>query len=470
VVEQKISGPNHFSADFYVERDATAIVLEFSLTNSHNNLEQDIFKVRSCSIRPVVKFAFDGELTVEPEPAAVVAAGAGWNVAGHTPARARKAATSRSSRMVCSIRGTHGTRSNLPPALAQARETDYGTRMTRWRFVVLLTLVVLALISAGCGRFVARRMVQAPNSYAAWMAPEARVKLAFSSQFPTNFAAHAVDVGPPRARLRYRIVDPADYQLRVSSTNWVQRGRTHFKFTFTADLPGEPTVWTPDPRGTVLLLHGYGMGEFSTAPWALRLAEDGWRCVLVDLRGHGASTGKQIHFGLTETNDLTQLLNTLARHNQLVEPVAVLGESYGASLALRWRSVEPRVGQVVAIAPYARLSTAILNIRREFAPCLPKPFITAGLRKLPSLLKVEPEELDTLTVLDRHPVDALFVAGANDTISPPAEVRRLRDQSGAGGRFLVIPGATHEALLYFFDDLVPSVLDWLNQSSDPDAA
>ena len=294
------------------------------------------------------------------------------------------------------------------------------------------------------------------------MSPDVPVELAFSPRFLTNFATQVADVGPPPAQLTYRIVDPADYALQVVSTNWSQHGRTHFKFSFEANVPGRPIAWTRAPRGTVVLLHGYGLAQFSTAPWALRLAQEGWRCVLVNLRGHGTSTGKRVYFGLTETNDLTQLLDTLERHDQITEPVAVMGESYGASLALRWKSVEPRVDRVVVIAPYARLSTAILNIRREYAAWVPKPFITAGLRRLPSLLNVDPGDLDTLSVLAGHPLVALFVAAANDEITPVDDVRRLHDQAGADSRFLVIPGATHEAVLYFFDDLVPPVLDWLN--------
>ena len=337
--------------------------------------------------------------------------------------------------------------------------------MIRSRIVLWLALLGVIMISAGCGGYVARRMVQAPNSYPAWLSPAAPVELAFSSQFLTNFAPRIVDVGPPSAQIHYRIVDSADYQLAVTTTNWTRRARPHFKFTFKATLPAHPTPWTQAPRGTVVLLHGYGLAQYATVPWALRLAEEGWRCVLVDLRGHGASTGARVHFGLIETNDLSQLLNTLERDQQLVEPVAVMGDSYGAALALRWRTVEPRVGPIIAIAPYARLSTAVLNIRREYAAWFPKAFIQAGLRRLPRLLEVNPDELDTLTVLDRHPVDALFVAGAGDRIAPVADVLLISKQAGAGSRFLEVPGATHEALPYFFDDLVVPVLEWLDGGS-----
>ena len=339
-------------------------------------------------------------------------------------------------------------------------------RAIRSRIVLWLLLPGVIAISAGCGGYVARRMVQAPNSYPAWLSSAAPVELAFSSRFLTNFATQVVDVGPPPAQIRYRIVNPADYQLQLTTTNWVRRDRPHFKFTFKANLPGEPTFWTPAPRGTVVLLHGYGLAQYASVPWALRLAQEGWRCVLVDLRGHGASTGARVHFGLVETNDLSQLLDTLARDQQLVEPVAVLGDSYGAALALRWQSVEPRIGPIIAIAPYARLSTAVLNIRREYAAWFPRICIQAGLRELPRLLEVDPDELDTLTVLDRHAVEALFVAGADDRISPVTDVHMVWEQAGAGSRFLEIPGATHEALPYFFDDLVVPVLEWLDSGLD----
>jgi pimeloyl-ACP methyl ester carboxylesterase len=308
-------------------------------------------------------------------------------------------------------------------------------------------------------------MVQAPNSYPDWVAPRAPVELDFSPRFLTNFARHFAEVGPPPARLAYRVVDPADFGLEVASTQWLERGRPRCRFSFQATVPGPTNAWSRAPRGTVLLLHGYGLAQYSMAPWALRLAEDGWRAVLVDLRGHGKSTGQRVHFGLVETNDLTQLLGVLEQRGLLTAPVAVLGESYGAALALRWQAVEPRIDRLVALAPYAQLSTAVLNIRREYAPWFPKFVIAAGIKRLPRVLGVSAADLDPLTVLDRQPGLALFVAGSDDRIAPIREVRRLSDRALPGSRLVVVDRATHEALAYFFDDLVAPVLDWLNHGS-----
>jgi len=181
----------------------------------------------------------------------------------------------------------------------------------------------------------------------------------------------------------------------------------------------------------------------------------------VDLRGHGKSTGQRIYFGVHETRDLSQLLDALAQDGQLAQPVAAIGESYGAALALRWKTVEPRVGRVVAIAPYAELSNAVLNICHEYAGCLPQAFVKAGLKQLPSLLMVDPGQLDTTRLLARSPVAALFAAGTEDKITSVADVRRLYQEAAPGSELVVVPEATHEAVTYYFKDLVPPVLAWL---------
>jgi pimeloyl-ACP methyl ester carboxylesterase len=331
--------------------------------------------------------------------------------------------------------------------------------MKHWK---LLLLVILALQTAGCGSFVAHSIARAPNRYPTWFSAEAPVMLAFNPKMLTNFVAHFVDVGPPPARLCYRVIDPAEYDFKVSSTNWLDKGKKEYQFDFHATVPGRTNLWTASPRGTVLLLHGYGVAQFSMLPWAFPLAQDGWRCVLVDLRGHGESTGKRIYFTVLETNDMNRLLAQLAHDKELKQPVALMGESYGAVLALRLKSVDPRIGPVVAIAPFASLSNAVLNIREQYCDWVPQWMVRAGMKKLPSLLDIPATEFDTTTVLRRNPVRALFVAGAEDDIAPPAELKEVQVLAAPGSPLIIVPEATHEALTYYFKDLLPVVVPWLD--------
>jgi pimeloyl-ACP methyl ester carboxylesterase len=324
-----------------------------------------------------------------------------------------------------------------------------------------LLLVGLAFNLTGCGTIAAHALVHAPNRYPSWFAPQPPVMLALSPDFFTNFPVHFVAVGPPRAKLCYRIIDPADYHLKISTTNWVEHGKKQFEFGFHAIIPGQMNVWTTAPRGTVILLHGYALAQFAMTPWGVRLAEDGWRCVLVDLRGHGKSTGHSIYFGIKETTDLIQLLDKLDHDHQLAGPVSVMGESYGAALALRLKGLDPRIHSVVAIAPYASLSNAVMNIRNDYASWFPKWWLRSGIEDLPYVLQVPAAELDTSTVLKRRPVPALFVAGSDDHIAPVAVVQQLKALASPESELVVVSDATHESLTYAFEDLVAPILAWL---------
>jgi len=66
-------------------------------------------------------------------------------------------------------------------------------------------------------------------------------------------------------------------------------------------------------RPAILLLHGYLQDKRSVTSWAVRFAQAGYRCALVDLRGHGASTGIHISFGAFESRDLQTVLDDLER-------------------------------------------------------------------------------------------------------------------------------------------------------------
>ena len=329
------------------------------------------------------------------------------------------------------------------------------------RFVFFACLAFLVCSAAGCGNFVARRMVQAPNTYPHWLAPSPRVQLVFRENFITNFPARFVEVGPPPVRLRYRVVNPADYDCVATSTNWLRRSRQYHRFTFSATVPGVTNSWTANPQGTVVLLHGYGVGAFAMSPWAVRLAQEGWRCVTPDLRGHGGSTGRRIFYGTKEVNDLRQLLDELDRNGKLAQPVHVVGDSYGATLALRWKIEDPRIDRIVSISPYAYLSNAVLNISHDYAKWLPQSMLRSGIKRLPELLEVQPDTLDTVSLLQKSPVKALFIAGELDEITTVADVQQVCNAAATGSRLLVIPKATHEALPYYFDDLVHPVLNWL---------
>jgi pimeloyl-ACP methyl ester carboxylesterase len=161
--------------------------------------------------------------------------------------------------------------------------------------------------------------------------------------------------------------------------------------------------------------------------------------------------------------ELTALLTHLRSSGRAPGPVVALGVSYGAAIALRWAGEDPRLDSAVAIAPYSQLDVAIENVRADFASWVPAAWIRAGARRLPEVLGVAGEELDTLRVLARRPVPALFLAGANDAIAPPGAVEALQNVSRPGRRLWVLHGSNHEALPFRFQEMAPVVERWMDE-------
>jgi len=199
------------------------------------------------------------------------------------------------------------------------------------------------------------------------------------------------------------------------------------------------------------------------APWGFFLAEQGYRCVLVDLRGHGRSGGRQIHFGPVESRDMAELLTGLARLGHISGPVGVLGDSYGAAIALRWAADDPHVRTVVAMAPYARLSTAMEGIRKTYARWVPATWVQAAAKELPGLLAERGDALDTTSIAGRIRVPVLFVAGGRDVVAPVGDVRELQRSVVADSKVVVLDEAIHESLPYDFQRLGPVVREWFEE-------
>jgi pimeloyl-ACP methyl ester carboxylesterase len=241
----------------------------------------------------------------------------------------------------------------------------------------------------------------------------------------------------------------------------MEHGRQIARFDFDAVVPAPPAKMAP--RGTVFLLHGYALDQETMLPWALWLGERGWTSVLVDLRGHGQSTGRQVGFGPLEAKDLDRILAHLDSAGRLPRPLVAMGNSYGASVALRWTANQPALDSAIAVAPYAALLPAIDRLRGDYVPWMPRWLVMAGARQLPRVLGQPATELDTTTPLSRRAIPALFVAGGADAIAPATEIGRLRELAMADSEVLVVPGANHESLPFRFPELADAVARWLER-------
>jgi pimeloyl-ACP methyl ester carboxylesterase len=331
-----------------------------------------------------------------------------------------------------------------------------------------VTSLLLCLVCGGCtspGKL-ARTALQAPNQHIKIPAEFERL----GAILATNFPIERITVGPPPAMLDLMVMEPGDYNSKLNSTITVHHSQHHgdtnrYDFNFTFDLSRYAPKSKPsakDIRGTIFLLHGYGLNKEAMMPWALVLAEAGYRVVLVDLRGHGHSTGDRIYFGGIERTDLVQCLDTLWQRHVCEGPVGALGISYGAVLALQWAAIDPRLQSVAAISPYPDPRTAVDRYLRTFAPNLTWRTDRKAAALVASHLAEFPD-LATETAVRQIKRPILFVRGENDEVCLKEDLSRFQAAAQPGSEVKEVPLANHLVAGMCITQLRDLVTEWFHR-------
>ena len=322
----------------------------------------------------------------------------------------------------------------------------------------------LLLAFTGCtpSSYLARKMIEAPNRVPAFVRPEGRVVLRWPPGMMERFPGGTNVVGNPAVPLRWILVEPAKFRMETRMEIRAMGRHPGADIRFSFHMPAEGLPPAEPAKGTVFVLHGYGMDLESMFPWAIYLADAGWRAVLVDLRGHGLSGGRQVGFGTLETNDLRELRLGLEREGRIDGPCVVLGHSLGGALALRWAAVDSSISGAVALAPFAEFPTAAERLRREYAAWLPSGWVRRAVRRVPGRLGVEPTALNTTDAIRDRGVRGFIVMAAGDQVAPPSDGARLRECLGAGSGWMIVGPATHETMPFVFEQHGGWIREWLD--------
>jgi pimeloyl-ACP methyl ester carboxylesterase len=326
-----------------------------------------------------------------------------------------------------------------------------------------VTLAWAALLLGGCvSSILAHKVVAPPN--------KSGIKPLFADseivrRAPDAFAATwTVDVGPPKAKIAVASIEPGDYGFIYDLKMSYPAGKDPHIDSFTAYWRPAYQARRMPARGTVLLLHGYLQNRSFVVPWAVRLAQAGFRCVLLDLRGHGASTGDHISFGAFEAHDITQVLDDLARHGWDVSHVGLFGVSYGASIALLTAGHDHRVSTVVALEPFASAERAVPELMRaafanEARGITDRQFAAAHVKEA-RIAGFQWSQADIHAALARTQAPVLFIHGGKDTWLSPDHSRELLEQAPGGSRLVLAPLDTHISLPLQVERFAPQVVEW----------
>lgn len=273
-----------------------------------------------------------------------------------------------------------------------------------------------------------------------------------------------IPVGPPHAVLAVDVIEPGYYQLKhIFTLQKKENGGARLSVSIDFK-PRDANQPKQEARATVVLLHGIFMSKETMMHWGVYLAEHGYRSVLVDLRGHGHSTGKWITYGQLESTDLIQVADELVRRGLAEQGLGVIGMSYGAVVGIHWASQDPRVRALVALQPYSDLESAVVGVARGNFGSITKgisdnTFHHAILRA-PSMAGFSWTEVDVLSSVRRLKIPLLVYHGKDDNWVLPSHSEAIAAVAPEGSQLYIMHGEYHESLSLRLDPIAKGVIDW----------
>jgi pimeloyl-ACP methyl ester carboxylesterase len=271
------------------------------------------------------------------------------------------------------------------------------------------------LAAPGCAPALGTLIVRAPNHGQDWIAgsplPSVEELAGVDEQF-------TVEVGPPEATLSVSIVEP----------------------------PQAP------PRGTILVLHGVWGRSVTMLDTARVLANAQYRAVLVDLRGHGRSSGDWMTYGVQEAADLSQVIDELDRRSLLAGPLGVYGISFGATTAIHLAGRDQRVASVVAVAPFSAMRQEVPHYARTALPGVGTAISDATFQEAVDeagqRAGFDPDAADAALAIAQARAQVLILHGADDWLVPPGHSERIRTAAPDRTQVVLIPDRGHTTIWF----------------------
>jgi hypothetical protein len=192
---------------------------------------------------------------------------------------------------------------------------------------------------------------------------------------------------------------------------------------------------TGERRGTIVYLHGVADNRASVVGVAQRYVPRGYDVLAYDSRAHGDSSGEACTYGYYEKRDLMKALNFLQ-----APPVAIIGVSLGAAVAIQTAALDARVASIVSISTFSDLRT----VASERAPFFAS---AANIRDALALAETQGhfvvDEVSPLKAAAHLSIPVLLIHGAEDHETAPAHSERVYKALAGPKRLVLLPKTGH---------------------------
>ena len=205
--------------------------------------------------------------------------------------------------------------------------------------------------------------------------------------------------------------------------------------------------WVPakNPRGTVLLAHGYRSTVLLDLGFAFEFYHSrGFNLLIPQQRSHGESQGKFITFGVKESQDI---LSWIHFHNKTFGdyPIVLNGISMGASsvLYLADRKLPTNVKGIIADCGFTSPKDIIAEVYERIIrlPVIPTLWAVEFFARVFAGFSLE--EMDTRKSLSKSRLPVLLIHGTKDGFVPCRMSVEAYNVCAGDKELLLVEGADH---------------------------
>jgi uncharacterized protein len=250
--------------------------------------------------------------------------------------------------------------------------------------------------------------------------------------------------------------------IGIASYLLLGRGRRGGPLPEVEDLPVEPVAFSSadgiplrgwfvpasEPRGVLLLCHGYLCDRRVMLPHARFLHDAGYSCLLFDFRAVGESDGNLCSLGYHERQDVLGAIRFLQEREDCGGlPLAALGLSMGAVALILAAPDAPQLRAIIADGVYPSLAQAIgRRCRLALGPFagLASPIVS---RVLHRVVGARPEEVSPLPVLAELDCPTFFIHADRDIFLDVEHAEALLAAAAEPKALWRAAGASHCAAL-----------------------
>jgi len=200
----------------------------------------------------------------------------------------------------------------------------------------------------------------------------------------------------------------------------------------------------PEPRATLILVHGWGRNVERTIPYVRHLHRLGYDLLAFDARNHGSSDPDRYPNLLMFSEDIRAAVDfVVQRAAGKPGPIGVIGLSVGGGAAVHAAAQDDRIDRVVTVGALAHpVDVMRPEFQKRHVPYFPVVWLT--LEYLQLRIGTRFDRFAPVNVIDKARARILLVHGEDDVVVPIAQAGKLARAGNADTvRLWVIPGRGH---------------------------